>query len=196
MYKSLLDWATKNAETSSSKKKLEPIDPEIIEMILGRPDSTLMKEAIATAIDTTKEPSERAQALEELIFFLEPIDNSADLEPLNLWDPLMSLYNDSNAEVSQNALWCTAVALQNNPKAIDAFMNKNGFEVTVSMITQPNFCPKLINIVIAIINMRKEYIAKFEENGVFKILNSLEDEQYKNKVEHLMSIIKNSQSSM
>ena len=65
---SLLRWSIENssqdaAERGSSQPR-QPLDPGIVDMILGKPDSELMKEALAVAIDEQKDEDERVQALD------------------------------------------------------------------------------------------------------------------------------------
>ena len=41
------------------------LNPEIIDAILGKPDSELMKEALAVAVDEKRDEDERIQALDD-----------------------------------------------------------------------------------------------------------------------------------
>ena len=68
---SLLRWSIENspagAETGgSNRQSAQPrqIDSEIIDAILGKPESELMKEALAVAVDTEKSEDDRLQALD------------------------------------------------------------------------------------------------------------------------------------
>lgn len=61
---SLLTWGIQNSTQGASidQKKL---DPEIIDMILGRPDSQVMKESLAIALDENRSEDDRIDALDQ-----------------------------------------------------------------------------------------------------------------------------------
>lgn len=65
---SLLRWGIENSsgEGSGSQPSGErkDLNPEIIDMILGKPDSELMKEALAIATDDKRDEDDRLQALD------------------------------------------------------------------------------------------------------------------------------------
>lgn len=78
---SLLRWSIVNTPPSSSSanspsKSTQAIDPAIIDIILGTPDSVLIQQAIAIALDEDKAEDERVQALEELEELVGGIDNA------------------------------------------------------------------------------------------------------------------------
>ena len=71
---SLLRWSIENSTTGSTGSDVAPspptrrtdLDPGIIDAILGRPDSELMKEALAKAQDTSLDEDVRLTALDDL----------------------------------------------------------------------------------------------------------------------------------
>ena len=65
---SLLRWSLEHSEPQGPNpaREVKPIDPGIIDMILGRPDSELMKEDVAVATDESKPEEERIAALDHL----------------------------------------------------------------------------------------------------------------------------------
>jgi hsp70-interacting protein len=63
---SLLHWAIENSEpTNGVVRQPQAIDPDIIDMILGRPDSVLMKENMEVAADVNRTEEDRVAALED-----------------------------------------------------------------------------------------------------------------------------------
>ena len=69
----LLRWSIENSTTGSSdgsaqqqppQEPRKDMDPGIIDMILGKPDSELMKENLAIALDEKRDEDERLQALD------------------------------------------------------------------------------------------------------------------------------------
>ena len=65
---SLLRWSIENSsnEVASPPARRTDLDPGIIDAILGRPDSELMKEALAKAQDASLDESARLTALDDL----------------------------------------------------------------------------------------------------------------------------------
>lgn len=63
---SLLRWGIENSEAGTTEPPARPkdLDPGIIDMILGKPDSELMKEALAIAVDEKRDEDDRLQALD------------------------------------------------------------------------------------------------------------------------------------
>lgn len=66
---SLLRWSIENSTPLDSAPTNQPlprrdIDPAIIDHILGKPDSELMKEALAVAVDESRAEDERVEALD------------------------------------------------------------------------------------------------------------------------------------
>jgi hypothetical protein len=65
---SLLRWSIENSssDVSSPPARRTDLDPGIIDAILGRPDSELMKEALAKAQDVSLDEEVRLTALDDL----------------------------------------------------------------------------------------------------------------------------------
>ena len=70
---SLLRWGIENSSNadgsdapSTSTRRMTDLDPGIIDAILGRPDSVLMKEALAKAQDASLDEDARLTALDDL----------------------------------------------------------------------------------------------------------------------------------
>ena len=70
---SILRWAIENSDPQPSEtpsqgeqRTLKDLDPGIIDMILGKPDSEQMKEDMAVATDPSKSEDDRINALDHL----------------------------------------------------------------------------------------------------------------------------------
>lgn len=67
---SLLRWSIENSNgdagspTQQQPPQRKDLDPGVIDMILGKPDSELMKESLAVAVDEKRDEDERLQALD------------------------------------------------------------------------------------------------------------------------------------
>jgi hsp70-interacting protein len=63
---SLLRWAVENSEPANGLvRQPQAIDPGVIDVILGRPDSVLMKEDMGVATDVNRTEEDRVAALED-----------------------------------------------------------------------------------------------------------------------------------
>ena len=65
---SLLRWSIEHSNDGTQPtdpSRIRNLDPGIIDAILGKPDSELMKEALAIAVDEKKSDDERIQALDD-----------------------------------------------------------------------------------------------------------------------------------
>lgn len=69
---SLLRWSIENSTPLDSAPSDRPpaprqdLNPEIIDLLLGKPDAELMKEDVAVAVDSSKSEDERIAALDHL----------------------------------------------------------------------------------------------------------------------------------
>jgi hypothetical protein len=77
---SLLRWGIENSTVSPDGETAVPqrkdLDPAIIDLILGRPDAVLMKEALDIAVDEKQSIDARIQALDDFEMLVENIDNA------------------------------------------------------------------------------------------------------------------------
>lgn len=68
---SILRWSLEHSSPMDSTGDAPPIDqkkldPAIIDLILGKPDSEQMKEDMAVAVDVSKSEDERVEALDHM----------------------------------------------------------------------------------------------------------------------------------
>ncbi|KAJ3504730.1 hypothetical protein NLJ89_g7784 [Agrocybe chaxingu] len=139
---SILRWSLENSTPLDSAARSQPpegrspIDPEIIDMILGKPDAIKMTESMAIAVDPSKSEDERMTALDDLEMLIEHIDNANDLQKLGLWEPLQSLLTaeSSTPEIRTQALWAIGTAVQNNPLAQDVYLSYSPLPVLLSFL--------------------------------------------------------------
>jgi hypothetical protein len=71
-----LRWAIDNSANDGSQpphRPQQPLDTAIIDHILGKPDSVLMKEAVAVAVKTNREDDDQVSALDGLEMVSQPI---------------------------------------------------------------------------------------------------------------------------
>ncbi|KAH9980635.1 hypothetical protein BJV77DRAFT_1146287 [Russula vinacea] len=130
---SLLRWSIENSssDVASPPTRRTDLDPGVIDAILGRPDSELMKEALAKAQDAS---------LDGLI---ENIDNANDLEKLGMWEPLQDLLASPSDDVKVQALWVIGTAVQNNPAAQKAYLAIDPLPTILSYLSRWTLVQKL-----------------------------------------------------
>ncbi|KAF7968306.1 hypothetical protein HWV62_2396 [Athelia sp. TMB] len=135
---SLLRWGIENSSPpvpgAAPPVPRTDLDPAIIDMILGKPDAVLMKEALAIAIDEMKSEDERVEALDQIEMLIESIDNANDLAKLQMWRPLQDLLASSSPAIVTQTLWVIGTALQNNPSAQISYLELDPIAKLVSFI--------------------------------------------------------------
>ncbi|KAH9476827.1 Hsp70 nucleotide exchange factor FES1 [Psilocybe cubensis] len=158
------------------------LDPAIIDMILGKPDSVQMKEDMAIAVDDAKSEDERINALDHMEMLIEHIDNANDLEKLKLWEPLQSLLtsNSSTSEIRTQALWVIGTALQNNPSAQEDYMLYNPLPILLSFLdpspsSSPGIRAKAIYALSGLLKHNSPAVQALGPSGWTKLRESLQD---------------------
>jgi hsp70-interacting protein len=78
---SLLRWSIQNSAPEDATGPPQPpprknLDPAIIDHILGKPDAVVMREAMAVALDKSRDEDDRVAALDEFEMLIENIDNA------------------------------------------------------------------------------------------------------------------------
>jgi len=99
-------------------------DPELVQALLGRPDSELMKDALKVACDEGKDEETRLTALDDFEMLIEQIDNANNIDKMGMWKPIRQLLVSptSSDEIRSNVLWIIGTAVQNNPLAQRAYL--------------------------------------------------------------------------
>lgn len=125
----LLKWSIENSETpsadptSTTDPKAErpsgrPINAEALNALLGGPsDADLMKESMAIILSPQITLEDKLVAFDNFEQLIENLDNANNMEVLGLWDPLVRLLKNDEAELRRFAAWCVGTAVQNNAKA-------------------------------------------------------------------------------
>ncbi|KAF8529280.1 nucleotide exchange factors-like protein [Hysterangium stoloniferum] len=135
---SLLRWGIENSagDVAQSTRPVTELDPGVIDMILGKPEAVLMKEALAVGIDESRDVSIRVSALDDLEMLVEHIDNANNLTPLQMYPQILSLLSPKSPdEVRMQALWILGTAVQNNPQAQADFLKHDPLPLIVSILS-------------------------------------------------------------
>ena len=120
----LLKWGVENSDSSrkdptSQVKKSQNLNTEALAALFGNQPSNaqLMKEAMKIIEDEENDLKNRLTAFDNFEQLIEGIDNANNLGPLELWEPLVKMLQDKEAELRTYAAWCCATAVQNNIKS-------------------------------------------------------------------------------
>ncbi|KAL5533241.1 FES1 [Sanghuangporus sanghuang] len=131
---SLLRWSIENSQSgqdgapqSEQQQSQQPrqFDSEIIDAIMGRPDSELMKEALEKATNEQSSEDTKLQALDDFEMLIEQIDNANNIEKMGMWPTIQSLLSsdESSDAIRAAVLWIIGTAVQNNPAAQNAYLS-------------------------------------------------------------------------
>ncbi|SCV74247.1 BQ2448_6679 [Microbotryum intermedium] len=158
---SLLRWGIENAAPNSLLPLHEDIqagrrpdlNTDILKAIMGTTDADRMRECIMViegrwvdrdgqgqAQGLAKENAEvtaedKYRAWDDLEMLIEDIDNANDMQNLGLWKPIVAHLTDDDSDVVMRACWVCGTAVQNNPKAQQAFLALDPLPTITSIIT-------------------------------------------------------------
>ncbi|ETW79995.1 hypothetical protein HETIRDRAFT_246122, partial [Heterobasidion irregulare TC 32-1] len=184
---SLLRWSLENSSSSNDGGHTVPaprkdLDPAIIDHILGRPDSELMKEALKKAMDEEISEDERIAALDDIEMLVENIDNANDLSKLKMWDPLQKLLTSptSTEDIKVQAMWVIGTAVQNNPAAQNAYLSLDPLSVILSFllpsVKSVQLRSKAVYALSGLLKLNATAVSQLDHAGGWDVLRSaLED---------------------
>lgn len=139
----LLKWGVENSDSSrkdptSQVKKSQNLNAEALAALLGNQPSNaqLMREAMEVIKDKEKDLKERLMAFDNFEQLIEGIDNTNNLGPLELWESLVKMLQDKEAELRTYAAWCCATAVQNNIKSQERLLILGAIPTIVKLATE------------------------------------------------------------
>ncbi|KAK6370036.1 hsp70 nucleotide exchange factor fes1 [Lithohypha guttulata] len=121
----LLQWSIENSanaqpqQQQSQSQTREPsnLSQDALRALMGGPsDADLMKESMTVILHPEAELSAKLVAFDNFEQLIEQLDNANNMEPLGLWQPLMSQLDSKTPEMRKMAAWCVGTAVQNNEK--------------------------------------------------------------------------------
>ncbi|KAJ9105452.1 hypothetical protein QFC21_001823 [Naganishia friedmannii] len=157
----LLQWSTSNSGNSSAtaaapkedaapalstsgSTAAAPVQPKkfdtaILDHIMGKSEAVIMREKLAIAVDEDQDLSERIMAMDDFEMatgeLVESIDNATDMQNMGLWPKVLDLLNDKQDPIIKLACWICGTAIQNNPKAQEAFHSHKPMSKLYSIIS-------------------------------------------------------------
>eukprot|EP00898_Chlorokybus_atmophyticus_P007684 jgi/Chlat1/7917/Chrsp68S07380 len=124
---SMLHWAIGHSDPNElhrqahTKKTLAELEQqrqelkEVMDLLRLPSDAELMTSSISVLTNETSPDIEREQALQELLYLVEPIDNANDLHKLGGLEVLAGYLSDSIPSLQTTAAWALGTAASNNP---------------------------------------------------------------------------------
>lgn len=126
----LLKWSIESAnhDPSSGKPAPRPDEKALSELFSGTDDSQLMVEAVKVAANREASVEDKETALDNLEMLVENLDNANNMENIGLWHPLIEVLSkkDEDNKVKTMICWVFGTAVQNNEKAQNDLVSKEG----------------------------------------------------------------------
>ncbi|KAK9452348.1 armadillo-type protein [Limtongia smithiae] len=135
----LLKWSLENAQSADSnvatERRQAAPNPEALAQLFGAPDdATLMRKAMGVILDPEADIETKETAFDNLEMLVENMDNANNLEPLNLWEPLIAQLTNPVPLLRKMTCWVIGTAVQNNPKS------------QAALLIYPHAIPNLLHI--------------------------------------------------
>lgn len=138
---SLLSWSIENSDAARDPdlptREPKGLSADALRALMGGPsDADLMRQAMTIIVSGDPEATHDAKmaAFDNFEQLIENLDNANNMEPLGLWEPLISQLDSPEADFRRMAAWCIGTAVQNNEKSQERFLAVNGVEKIVKVV--------------------------------------------------------------
>lgn len=138
----LLKWSVENTSTTENDPDAAPpsnrgFNPAALASLFGGPsDADLMKESMTAILSTDLSLENKLIAFDNFEQLIENLDNANNLEPLKLWEPLITCLSHEEGEIRRMAAWCVGTAVQNNEKSQERMLAMGGVPPLVEIATK------------------------------------------------------------
>ncbi|OBT89867.1 hypothetical protein VE02_00834 [Pseudogymnoascus sp. 03VT05] len=140
----ILKWSVENSAapvagadaSAAAPRCTNTLDPEVLASLFGGPsEADLMKDSMSAILSTDPEMTMEARmiAFDNFEQLIENLDNANLMEPLKLWQPLISLLSSDESELRMMAAWCIGTAVQNNEKSQRMLFSEGGIPHLVDL---------------------------------------------------------------
>ncbi|KAJ9108150.1 hypothetical protein QFC19_002618 [Naganishia cerealis] len=121
--------------TAAAPIQEKKFDTAILDHIMGKSEAVIMREKLAIAVDREEDLSERIMAMDDFEMLVESIDNASDMQNMGMWPKVLDLLTDKQDPIIKLACWICGTAIQNNPKAQEAFHSHKPMSKLYSIIS-------------------------------------------------------------
>ncbi|EDO14995.1 hypothetical protein Kpol_376p8 [Vanderwaltozyma polyspora DSM 70294] len=187
----LLHWSIANAQgDKEAMERAGQPDPKMLAQLFGGggpDDPTLMKEAMAVAINEEADLENRLVAIDNFEMLIENLDNANNIENMKLWDPILKLLDSEESELRSATLSIIGTAVQNNVNSQENFAKYDGSLKKLIVLVQNSQEPesvrtKALYALSNVIRNHKDIGEKFlAENGLDVIPPVLHDSKSSTK---------------
>lgn len=137
----LLKWSVENSAATAADPATQPpqrsaLPADAMNVLFGGPsDADLMKASIYAVQCTDPEVTveDKVIAFDNFEQLIENLDNANNIEPLQLWKPLLECLAHEEKEIRKMAAWCVGTAIQNNEKSQKCMLKEGGVPLLVKM---------------------------------------------------------------
>jgi len=180
----VLNSATRGEDApSTTSTTTAPMDTHVIDMILGKSDTVLMRENMAIILSSDTSLDAKVAAFENLELLAGQIDNAKDLEPLKLWTPLLGQFVSEEPVIRSHAVWVCGAAIQNSTEVKKAFVLHGGLNAVNDLFkTDQDYAVrnKCLYCLSGLLQNSPDYVKEAENLGVFDHLSAILYEAEKN----------------
>ncbi|CAG8487678.1 8425_t:CDS:10 [Paraglomus occultum] len=173
----LLEWGVTHSDPSNPAQndgQERNFDSGIIDAILGRSDAVEIRNAVDCISDPNESLANKEIAFDNLEMLVEQIDNAIDIDNMNLWPKILSFFDFKEKSLRLYAAWVCGTAVQNNPRAQKAFVDKGGLKRLLDVLKSPEEDAEVRSKALyAVSGTIKHYppgLAQFEKEGGYEIL--------------------------
>ncbi|RKF63218.1 Hsp70 nucleotide exchange factor FES1 [Erysiphe neolycopersici] len=136
----LLKWSVANSTNPPDASAIsnQGLNPSSLNALFGGPTDTQL---MITSMEAIRSRSPSVKLEDKLVAFdnfeqlVENIDNANNLEPAQLWSPLLDCLDHEEGEIRKMAAWCIGTAVQNNQKSQEMLLVKAGLPKLVKLAT-------------------------------------------------------------
>lgn len=134
----LLKWSVANSTNPPEASAIsnQGLNPNSLSALFGGPSDTELMiksmEAISS-INPSVNLEDKLVAFDNFEQLVENIDNANNLEPAQLWGPLLDCLDHEEGEIRKMAAWCIGTAVQNNLKGQETLLAKAGLPKLVKL---------------------------------------------------------------
>lgn len=158
---------------------VQQMDPKWMDIVLGQSDVVRMKEARDVLLNPSATKEELEEALDNLLFLIESIDNANDLHTIGGLKPVISCLKSPHSSVRMGAAWVLATAAQNNAKVQGQITEQDGLALLLEVLNNDKSSEvrsKALSALSAILGHNPDAVHKFDAlKGFQSLLNCVTD---------------------
>lgn len=148
-------------------------DPNLYNAIMGKSEAQMMQEELTVAMDTSRSDEDRSTALDNFEMLIEQVDNTNNMESMQMWPPMLSLLGAPQPEIQLQAAWIVGTAMQNNDKAQAVALGHGVLDPLLALVKSPtpSVRNKAMYAISSLLGHFPAAVAQFAEKDGWTLLN-------------------------